>query len=138
MPTTRGSRPVVVLKTNGLVYFKDCAEHAVPARLGAVRDEGYGCRSLGTDSVVYPSGGAASGPMCVSYEHENEEHHHSLQGPSNIFELGKLSERVRRLCGTVDTGVPALKCLNVSKLPCRIISDKLERISASRGIQVYF
>lgn len=33
---------------------------------------------------------------------------------------------------------PALKCLDVSKLPCRVISDMLERVTASRDIQVYF
>lgn len=33
---------------------------------------------------------------------------------------------------------PALTCLDVSKLPCRTISEMLDRLTASRDIQVYF
>lgn len=33
---------------------------------------------------------------------------------------------------------PSLKCLDVSKLPCRMISEMLERETATRDIQVYF
>lgn len=33
---------------------------------------------------------------------------------------------------------PKLACLDVSKLPCRMISDMLERVTQSRNIQVYF
>eukprot|EP00177_Eucheuma_denticulatum_P000220 GFKZ01000379.1.p1 GENE.GFKZ01000379.1~~GFKZ01000379.1.p1 ORF type:complete len:431 (-),score=22.78 GFKZ01000379.1:1118-2410(-) len=33
---------------------------------------------------------------------------------------------------------PKLKCLDVSKLPCRVISEMLERETASRDIEVYF
>jgi hypothetical protein len=40
-------------------------------------------------------------------------------------------ERLIRLC-------PRLNCLDVSKLPCRHISDMLQRVVAVRDIQVYF
>lgn len=40
-------------------------------------------------------------------------------------------ERLIQVC-------PKLKCLDVSKLPCRLISEMLERETASRDIQVYF
>lgn len=33
---------------------------------------------------------------------------------------------------------PRLTCLDVSKLPCRMISEMLERVTQSRDIQVYF
>lgn len=40
-------------------------------------------------------------------------------------------ERLIRICSM-------LKCLDVSKLPCRVISEMLERVTTSRDIQVYF
>lgn len=36
------------------------------------------------------------------------------------------------------TDCPVLQCLDVSKLPCRNLSDMLERVTSSRDIQVYF
>lgn len=41
---------------------------------------------------------------------------------------------VERLIGEC----PSLNCLDVSKLPCRKISDMLHRLTATREIQVYF
>jgi F-box and leucine-rich repeat protein 2/20 len=40
-------------------------------------------------------------------------------------------ERLIRVC-------PRLVCLDVSKLPCRAISEMLERVAAVRNVQVYF